>query len=60
MLPPAREIDDRIIGGGENIAGRDDIGAAEENNAVAVGVSIGQVDDLDALAIEATASSVAR
>ena len=52
MLPPGGEIDDGVIGGGENIAGADDIGAAEEHDAIAVGVGRGLMQDVDAFAIE--------
>ena len=46
------EIDDGVIGGGEDVAGADDIVAAEEHDAIAVGMGGGLMQDVDAFAIE--------
>ena len=47
-----RRVDDRIHGSGEDIACGDHVGAAEEHNAIAIAVSLGQVPDLDAFAVK--------
>ncbi len=46
------EIDDRVVGRREDIAGADDVGAAEEHNAITIGVGSGMMYDVDAFAIE--------
>jgi hypothetical protein len=46
------EVDDRIVGGSEEVAGADDVGLAEKDDAVAVGVGVREVDDLNTFAIE--------
>src|SRR5580698_7256603 len=46
------QIDDRIVRGGENIAGADDIGTAKEHDAVTVGMGRGLMQNVDSLAVE--------
>jgi len=48
----ALQINDRVIRGGEDIAGRDHIGAFEVNNTVAIGMRCWLMQYVDAFAIE--------
>ena len=48
----AIEIDDRVAGGDENVAGADDVGAAKEDQAVAIGVRRGLMEQDDGLIVE--------
>ena len=48
----ALRVDDRIAGRSEDVAGDDDVGAAEEHDAVAVGVRGRLVKQLDRLAVD--------
>ena len=52
MLPPAVDIDHGISGGGEDFAGADHIRLAEENDAVAIRMRVGDMDDLHAFVVE--------
>ena len=51
-LPPAREIDDRVAGGDEDVAGAHYIRAAEEDETIAVGMGRRLMQHLDAFAVE--------
>ncbi len=47
-----RDIDDGETRGVEDIAGHDDVGAAEEDNGIAVGMRRRLMEDFNALAVE--------
>ncbi len=51
-LPPRVQIDDRVGAGREDVAGAEHVGAAEEDQAVAVGMGVGHVIDHHGFAVE--------